>query len=510
MRSISWRLTSRRSAFVVGFVVVVAAVVVLGMISPSEKASGEASREASGEVPGSAAAVEYRREPVGRTSVPAFTSSVGHDRTHVVSPSNGGRAFRGDTPGLYGGVRNRQPCDRQGLLHDLDADKRKGAAWSRIQHLGSADDIPGYVQRLTSVTLRSDTYAKTYGYRGGVKPVSAVLQAGTAVFVDQRGVPVVKCDSGNPVRISAPPRHAKPTFTGPQWNGFSRSTVTVIQPASKNVKQLVLVGVGKTELFKRPLGDGNGSGNPRDTLLARADYPSSLAMPGEQRAPRLREAPKVTLKPSDRFTPLETERPSGTPSQQSQPSDQPSDPGQQQPQDQPSDPGQQPPQDQPSDPGQQQPQDQPSDPGQQQPQDQPSDQQQQPQDQPSDPGQQQPQDQPSDQQQQPQPPPNQPPPNQPPPNQPPPNQPPPNQPPPNQPPPNQPPPNQPPPNQPPPNQPPPNQPPPNQPPPQQPPDQNQQQPPDQNQQQPQPDPNQQQQQQPQPDPNQQQPPPSGP
>ncbi|MFJ4635940.1 DUF6777 domain-containing protein [Streptomyces hygroscopicus] len=484
MRSISWHLTSRRSAFVVGFVVVVAAVVVLGMISPSEKASGEASREASGEVPGSAAAVEYRREPVGRTSVPAFTSSVGHDRTHVVSPSNGGRAFRGDTPGLYGGVRNRQPCDRQGLLHDLDADKRKGAAWSRIQHLGSADDIPGYVQRLTSVTLRSDTYAKTYGYRGGVKPVSAVLQAGTAVFVDQRGVPVVKCDSGNPVRISAPPRHAKPTFTGPQWNGFSRSTVTVIQPASKNVKQLVLVGVGKTELFKRPLGDGNGSGNPRDTLLARADYPSSLAMPGEQRAPRLREAPKVTLKPSDRFTPLETERPSGTPSQQSQPSDQPSDPGQQQPQDQPSDPGQQQPQDQPSDPGQQQPQDQPSDPGQQQPQDQPSD-----------PGQQQPQDQPSDQQQQPQPPPNQPPPNQPPPN---------------QPPPNQPPPNQPPPNQPPPNQPPPNQPPPNQPPPQQPPDQNQQQPPDQNQQQPQPDPNQQQQQQPQPDPNQQQPPPSGP
>ncbi|WP_030829945.1 DUF6777 domain-containing protein [Streptomyces hygroscopicus] len=438
MRSISWHLTSRRSAFVVGFVVVVAAVVVLGMISPSEKASGEASREASGEVPGTAAAVEYRREPVGRTSVPAFTSSVGHDRTHVVSPSNGGRAFRGDTPGLYGGVRNRQPCDRQGLLHDLDADKRKGAAWSRIQHLGSADDIPGYVQRLTSVTLRSDTYAKTYGYRGGVKPVSAVLQAGTAVFVDQRGVPVVKCDSGNPVRISAPPRHAKPTFTGPQWNGFSRSTVTVIQPASKNVKQLVLVGVGKTELLKRPLGDGNGSGNPRDTLLARADYPSSLAMPGEQRAPRLREAPKVTLKPSDRFTPLETERPSGTPSQQSQPSDQPSDPGQQQPQDQPSDPGQQQPQDQPSDPGQQQPQDQPSDPGQQQPQDQPSDQQQQP----------------------------------------------------------QPPPNQPPPNQPPPNQPPPNQPPPNQPPPQQPPDQNQQQPqPDPNQQQqqqPQPDPNQQQ------------------
>ncbi|MEV5770839.1 DUF6777 domain-containing protein [Streptomyces antimycoticus] len=468
MRSISWHLTSRRSALFVGFVVVVAVVVVLGMVSSSEKASGKASRQASGEAPRFASTVEYRREPVGRTSVPAFTSSVGHDRKHVVSPSNGGRAFRGDTPGLYAGVRNRQPCDRQGLTHDLDADKKRGAAWSRVQHIRQ-DDIPGFVQRLTSATLRSDTYAKTYGYRGGVKPVSAVLQAGTAVFVDEHGAPVVKCDSGNPVRVSAPPRNAKPTFTGPQWNGFSRTTVTVIRPATKDIKHLVLVGAGKTELLKRPLGDGDGSGNPRDTVLARADYPSSLAMPGEQHAPRLREAPKVSLKPSDRFTPLETDRPSGTPSQQSQPSDQPTDPGQQ-PQDQPTDPGQQPqPQDQPSDPGQQ-PQDQPTDPGQQP----------QPQDQPSDPGQQQPQDQPTDpgQQPQPQPPPNQPPPNQPPPNQPPPNQPPPNQPPPNQPPPNQPPPQPPPP----PNQPPPNQPPPNQPPqdqPQQQPDPNQQQPPEQ-------------------------------
>ncbi|MEU8721851.1 DUF6777 domain-containing protein [Streptomyces antimycoticus] len=449
MRLISWHLTSRRSALFVGFVVVVAVVVVLGMVSSSEKASGKAPRQASGEAPRFASTVEYRREPVGRTSVPAFTSSVGHDRKYVVSPSNGGRAFRGDTPGLYAGVRNRQPCDRQGLTHDLDADKKRGAAWSRVQHI-SQDDIPGFVQRLTSVTLRSDTYAKTYGYRGGVKPVPAVLQAGTAVFVDEHGAPVVKCDSGNPVRVSAPPRNAKPTFTGPQWNGFSRTTVTVIRPATKDIKHLVLVGSGKTELLKRPLGDGDGSGDPRDTVLARADYPSSLAMPGEQHAPRLREAPKVSLKPSDRFTPLETDRPSGTPSQQSQPSDQPTDPGQQ-PQDQPSDPGQQP-QDQPTDPGQQ-PQDQPSDPGQQQPQDQPTD-----------PGQQQPQ---------PQPPPNQPPPNQPPPNQPPPNQPPPNQPPPNQPPPQPPPP----PNQPPPNQPPPNQPPQDQP--QQQPDPNQQQPPEQ-------------------------------
>ncbi|MET7936990.1 DUF6777 domain-containing protein [Streptomyces sp. NPDC005322] len=402
MRSISWHLTSRRSVLAVGFVVAVAAVVVLGMISPSEKASGKAA--------GKGSVVEYHREPVGKTSVPAFTESVGHDQKRLVSPSNGGRTFLGNTPGLYAGAPNRHPCDRQALIHALQSDNKRGAAWSRVQHLPSPDAIPDYVHRLSGVVLRSDTYAKTYGYRGGVKPVPAVLQAGTAVFVNQRGAPVVKCDSGNPIRTSAPPRNAKTTFTGPEWNGFSRTTVTTIQPARKAVKGIVVVGVAKTQLFKRAIGDGNGEEDARETILARTDYPACLAMPGKQHAPDLPEAPKVKRTPSDRFTPLETERPSGTPS--GQPQSQPSDPGQQ-PSDQPSDPNQQQPQpsDQPSDPNQQQqpqPSDQPSDPNQQQ----------QPQPQPSDPNQQQPgQTQP----------PNQPPPNQPPQNQPPQNQPPPPQ-----------------------------------------------------------------------------------
>ncbi|MEU0837894.1 DUF6777 domain-containing protein [Streptomyces sp. NPDC005962] len=405
MRSISWHLTSRRSGLAAGSVAVVSAVAVLGTVTPSAWAT----------------AAEYRREPVGKTSVPAFTPAIGQDRRHVVSPSNGGRAFQGDTPGLYAGVPGRQPCDRRELIHDLKASPKKAAAWSRVQHI-RPERIPAYVHRLSGVVLRSDTYARTYGYQGRVKPAATVLQAGTAVLVDRRGMPVVKCASGNPLRAAAPSKGSDPRFTGPQWSGFSRNAVTVIRPAPDAVKRITMVTVGKSELFRRVIGDAKGK-KARDAVLSPAHYPKYLAMPGEQNAPNLAEAPKRIKRHSPLG--LETLRPSETsstdPSQPPDESQQPTDPGQQQPTDpgqQPSDPGQQPsdPGQQPSDPGQQ-----PSDPG-QQPQQQPP-----PSQPPSDPGQQQPPPQqptdPNQQNQQQQPPPQQPPP-QPPPQQPPQQQPP--------------------------------------------------------------------------------------
>ncbi|MEU1801749.1 DUF6777 domain-containing protein [Streptomyces sp. NPDC019937] len=411
MRSISWHLTSRRSGLAAGSVAVVSAVAVLGTVTPS----------------GWAATAEYRREPVGKTSVPAFTSAVGHDRRHVVSPSNGGRAFQGDTPGLYAGTPGRRACDRQELIHDLKAAPKKAAAWSKAQHI-RPERIRAYVHRLSGVVLRSDTYARTYGYQGRVKPAATVLQAGTAVFVDRTGMPVVKCASGNPIRAAAPKKGAELTFTGPQWSGFSRNAVTVIRPAPDAVKRITVVTSGKSELFRRVIGVAKGK-KARDVVLSPSHYPKYLAMPGEQNAPNLAEAPKRIKRHSPLG--LETIPPSDTPSlEPSEPPDQsqqPTDPGQQptDPGQQPSDPGQQPtdPGQQPSDPGQQPPPNQqPSDPGQQnqQPQQQP------PPQQPTDPNQQ------NQQQQPPPPPPPQQPPPPPPPQQPPPQQPPPQQPPPQQ------------------------------------------------------------------------------
>ncbi|GAP52775.1 serine/threonine protein kinase [Streptomyces azureus] len=49
--------------------------------------------------------------------------------------------------------------------------------------------------------LRADTGVTNHGFRAGRAAVlQAVLQAGTAVLVDDRGVPRVRCACGNPLR----------------------------------------------------------------------------------------------------------------------------------------------------------------------------------------------------------------------------------------------------------------------------------------------------------------------
>lgn len=48
-----------------------------------------------------------------------------------------------------------------------------------------SNDIPAYVARLTPVILRTDTFVTNHGFaQGRATVVPAVLQAGTAVLVD--------------------------------------------------------------------------------------------------------------------------------------------------------------------------------------------------------------------------------------------------------------------------------------------------------------------------------------
>ncbi len=75
--------------------------------------------------------------------------------------------------------------------------------------------IRTYVSGLTDVLLRTDTRVTNHGYEDGIAiPIQSVLQAGTAVFVDKYGSPVVKCYCGNPltppVLYRAPDIHRPP------------------------------------------------------------------------------------------------------------------------------------------------------------------------------------------------------------------------------------------------------------------------------------------------------------
>jgi hypothetical protein len=81
-----------------------------------------------------------------------------------------------------------------------------------------------YIDSLTPVLLRSDTRVTNHGFRDGwATPYQAVLQAGTAVLVDNTGVPRARCACGNPL---TPPQAVPttPTYQGTPWPGFTPGT----------------------------------------------------------------------------------------------------------------------------------------------------------------------------------------------------------------------------------------------------------------------------------------------
>ena len=149
---------------------------------------------------------EVTAAPVSTAGPNPFTATVGMDMSGVRPPPATARAgparYSASLPGLYGGTRNYTTCDATKLVDFLQANPKKAAAWAAALGIGTSQ-IRSYVSGLTDVILRTDTRVTNHGYEDGIAiPIQSVLQAGTAVFVDKYGSPVVKCYSGNPL---APP-----------------------------------------------------------------------------------------------------------------------------------------------------------------------------------------------------------------------------------------------------------------------------------------------------------------
>lgn len=111
--------------------------------------------------------------------------------TGTASATNGARTLEvdGGYPGLYGGTRNVASCDVEKQIRFLTQHPDKGRAFAVSLGIRQPE-IPSYLRSLTPVRLGWDTRVTNHGYRNGV-PTSyqAVLQAGTPVLVDGRGVP---------------------------------------------------------------------------------------------------------------------------------------------------------------------------------------------------------------------------------------------------------------------------------------------------------------------------------
>jgi hypothetical protein len=161
------------------------------------------------------------------------------------------RSVAGAWPGLFGGTRDRATCDRDQLVTFLEANPAKARAWAGVIGVPVAD-IRSYVNGLTPVILQRDTRVTNHGFRDGrATPIQSILQAGTAVLVDEYGVPRVKCNCGNPL---GEPRAlaARTRYTGTRWPTFSPANVIRVTVDVK-VSVFILVDVSGGEPISRPV-----------------------------------------------------------------------------------------------------------------------------------------------------------------------------------------------------------------------------------------------------------------
>ncbi|WP_078606904.1 DUF6777 domain-containing protein [Streptomyces flavidovirens] len=272
-----WRSVPRIAAIAAAIVVAVVLTVVLTRPDGGQVASGEVFLE-----PAASSGPDPYTESTARntsaataspTTPPGVQPGVSPTRTNVT------RAVDGSAPGLYGGTRNVASCNVEKQISALTSQQDKNAAFASVLDVDPTG-VPAYLRSLTPVQLRMDTRVTNHGYRNGAPtPYQAVLQAGTAVLVDDRGVPRVRCACGNPLRppvaIQGTPKRA-----GTSWPGYRPTDVVTVAPADKPVKEFIVYDPENEDWFTRDRGD-TGDGDEQTTPPTTTDTTSPPRSPDE-------------------------------------------------------------------------------------------------------------------------------------------------------------------------------------------------------------------------------------
>ncbi|MFF7970216.1 DUF6777 domain-containing protein [Streptomyces sp. NPDC007905] len=163
------------------------------------------------------------------------------------------RVFSGAIPGLYGGTAHAAGCDVERQIGHLAADRAKGDAFARVAGVPRAS-LPRYLRGLTPVVLRTDTSVTNHSYvEHRATGFQSVLQAGTAVLVDARGVPRVRCLCGNPLTPPQPLSGA-PSTRGTAWPGYRPTEVIVVTPGPRALTDITLFDTATGTWIARRIG----------------------------------------------------------------------------------------------------------------------------------------------------------------------------------------------------------------------------------------------------------------
>ncbi|MFG2503179.1 DUF6777 domain-containing protein [Streptomyces sp. NPDC048441] len=246
-------------------------------------------------------------QPAGKSGPDPFTESTARDgdspppsptalpTSSASASANVTRGVEGSAPGLYGGTRKIGSCDVEKQISALKGDRAKSIAFASVLDIDTSA-VPAYLRALTPVQLRMDTRVTNHGYRdGSATSYQAVLQAGTAVLVDDRGVPRVRCACGNP--LAPPVAQQSPKRTGDAWPGYRSSNVVVVAPAVRVVNVFVMYDPQTGDWFERDKGDTGGGDTKTDPPVNQSSSPTpspSLSpSSGEPSAPSSSSAPQT-------------------------------------------------------------------------------------------------------------------------------------------------------------------------------------------------------------------------
>ncbi|QNE78810.1 hypothetical protein F0344_33185 [Streptomyces finlayi] len=294
---------------VIALALVAAVVITVVLTRPdqSTKAGGEVFLQAAGSTgqdpfTESTAEQEPKASPTP-TAVPSSTATA-----------NATRVVKGSTPGLYGGTRKAASCDVEKQISALSGAPDKNRVFASVLDI-KPSGVPGYLRALTPVRLRADTRVTNHGYQdGSATTYQAVLQAGTAVLVDDRGVPRVRCACGNPL---LPPvaQQSTPQLKGAAWPGYRSSDVVVVTPSATVVKVFVVFDPESGDWFARKPGDTGKADKKTDPPPGTTTSPSPSDPGSPSDAPSdtpPTDAPSPEAPPSDEPPPAPSTEPPPT------------------------------------------------------------------------------------------------------------------------------------------------------------------------------------------------------
>ncbi|MFI6339250.1 DUF6777 domain-containing protein [Streptomyces sp. NPDC050535] len=289
-----WWKSAPRVALITGVVV---AAVVLGLVFTRDNGGSDTS----------ASGGEVFLQAASKSGPDPFTESTANDSstpseapsTSTASESaNVTRGVDGSAPGLYGGTRNVSSCDVEKQIGFLQKDPARNNAFASVVGLRTSQ-IPGYLRALTPVQLGYDTRVTNHGYRdGAATSYQAVLQAGTAVLVDDHGVPRVRCACGNPLGEPVPQK-TTPKPTGDSWPSYRTQNVVVVAPSTTVINVFVIFDPDNDEWIARHKGD-TGDRDEKTRPPEHLPFPSasvSSSTPNSQ-SPCVSSPPGTTPSPS--------------------------------------------------------------------------------------------------------------------------------------------------------------------------------------------------------------------